>query len=161
MSEKYWFFWCQCTIKIWRYTSARQRLSSCLFSRTFSSKGYLYSGKEAIGQSKAGISILWMYLLWVVERQPKVLPWKLPIDIKYFIKIPNWNETCFHSNKWLTFKGHNRVSRWARDLVHHTRFYLFLRERFALPLFLGVPDKNIFKSILIRTRTTHHCRNVW
>lgn len=61
-------------------TSAKHRLSSFWFSRILSSRGYLYSGNEAIGQSKAGTSILCIYLLWVVDKEPKVLPWNAPDD---------------------------------------------------------------------------------
>lgn len=53
-------------------TSSRQRASSWAFSLTNSSKGYCSLGKGAIGQSKDGISNLWMALECVVARQPVI-----------------------------------------------------------------------------------------
>lgn len=64
-------------------TFAKQRSSSCWFSRALSLSGYLYRGNVAIGQSNAGISILWMYLLCVVDNEPRVLPWKAPENIGF------------------------------------------------------------------------------
>ena len=52
-------------------TSSRQRASSCWFSFTNSSKGYFSRGNGAMGQSKEGMSILWMALECVVAKQPK------------------------------------------------------------------------------------------
>jgi hypothetical protein len=42
----------------------------------FFSNGYLLSGKGAQGQSKAGISTLWIALLLVALSDPKSRPWK-------------------------------------------------------------------------------------
>lgn len=52
--------------------------SSASFSLTCSSRGYFSWGKGAIGQSNDGTSSLWIGLLCVVERQPRVRPWKAP-----------------------------------------------------------------------------------
>lgn len=84
-------------IKLW--ISARHFRSTSWFSFTFSSRGYLYLGYVAIGQSNAGTSslevvkeghswicsknehaYLWIGLEWVQLRAPKVLPWKPPLN---------------------------------------------------------------------------------
>lgn len=59
-----------------RSVSSRQRFSSAAFSEANSLRGYLSAGKGAWGQSKAGMSSLWMGLDRVVDRLPKRRPWK-------------------------------------------------------------------------------------
>ncbi len=49
-------------------TSSKHFFSSCWFSRTNWSKGYLSWGNGAQGQSRAGMSNLWITLLWVQDR---------------------------------------------------------------------------------------------
>ena len=66
---------------LWKFlirssVSARQRASSWAFSVAWSARGYFRWGKEAWGQSNAGMSSLWIGLLRVVERLPKRRPWK-------------------------------------------------------------------------------------
>lgn len=53
-------------------TSSRHRASSCAFSLTNSSRGYCSLGKGAMGQSKVGMSTLWMGFECVVARQPEI-----------------------------------------------------------------------------------------
>lgn len=60
-------------------TSFKHRSSSFVFSSTCSSSGYFNAGKGALGQSKAGISSLWIALLRVAEREPKRRPWNPPL----------------------------------------------------------------------------------
>jgi hypothetical protein len=48
----------------------------------FSSNGYLRSGKGAQGQSKAGISTLWIALLLVALNEPNSRPWKPDLNDK-------------------------------------------------------------------------------
>lgn len=67
-------------------TSSRQRASSCAFSLSNWSRGYLSWGKGAMGQSKDGTSSFWMALVWMVARQPGRIgePW---VQTWYYVAL--------------------------------------------------------------------------
>lgn len=52
-------------------TSSRHRASSCWLSFTNSSSGYFSRGNGAMGQSKEGMSILWIAFECVVAKHPE------------------------------------------------------------------------------------------
>lgn len=68
---------------LWKFfirssVTSRHRASSAAFSLVCSSRGYFSFGNGAEGQSKAGMSNLWMGLLRVVDKLPKRRPWNPP-----------------------------------------------------------------------------------
>ena len=69
-----------------RSTSASASSSAMRFASTWSSSGYLRRGKEACGQSKAGISTLWIGFDRVVESEPNRRPWNPVLKLK----MDNW-----------------------------------------------------------------------
>lgn len=63
-------------------TSYRAMLSYSLLNCKFWSRGYLYSGICAHGQSKAGISSLCMALDLVADKDPNILPWNPDLKLR-------------------------------------------------------------------------------
>ena len=59
---------------IFAFTSARDASSYALLYSVLSSKGHLYRGGSAAGQSKAGVSSLNSGFVLVADRVPKSLP---------------------------------------------------------------------------------------
>ena len=137
-----------------KLTRAKHLSSSFAFSRWFSSNGYLYLGKGAAGQSKLGISNLWIAFECVHDNAPSSSK-----IMKHFIDwLKHLLTEC--SAMKAAFEGHDRNGWTTRRFVVHRWFQFFFAESFALTMFIRMPNTDCFEGVFIRTRTAHHGLNM-
>lgn len=65
-------------------TLSKHRSSSNWFSFWKFSNGYFNFGNGAVGQSKAGISSLWIALEWVDDKQPVFWNSNCPVNSSHY-----------------------------------------------------------------------------